>query len=185
MSGASSVLGLITARGGSKAVPGKNLRPLAGKPLIAWAIKAALASNRIDRLILSSDDSRIIAAAQALGCEVPFVRPKELATETARSIDVVHHAVAALHETYEFVAMIQPTSPFVAPEDIDGCIERCEATGAPACVTVTLAEKHPAWMYSLSPALELVPIANQGARPSRRQDLLPVYALNGAVFAAR
>ena len=84
----STVLGLIPARGRSKEIPGKNLRKLAGKPLIEWAIEAALASNLIDRLVVSSDDTEIIRAATLAGCEAPFILPAELATGTARSIDV-------------------------------------------------------------------------------------------------
>jgi CMP-N,N'-diacetyllegionaminic acid synthase len=180
-----SVLGLVTARGGSRALAGKNLRHLGDKPLVVWVIEAALASVRIDRLILSSDDPNIISAAKDAGCEAPFVRPSNLATDQARSIDVAHHAISELAEAYEFIALLQPTSPLVAPQDIDGCIDRCQSTGAPSCVTVSIVEKHPAWMYRLSPDMELVALSGSDSRPSQRQAMEPVYALNGAVFVAQ
>jgi N-acylneuraminate cytidylyltransferase len=180
-----SVLGLVAARGGSQTVPGKNLRSFGGKPLVTWAIGAALASKWIDRLILSSDDPKIISTAEAAGCEAPFRRPPELATDQAPSIDVAHHAISALAETYDLVALIQPTSPLVATLDIDGCIERCQSSGAPSCVSISKVDKNPAWMYQLSDDQELVPVVGEGSRAKRRQDLPPVYALNGAVFVAR
>ena len=179
-----SVLGLITARGGSKAVPGKNLRPLAGRPLLAWSIAAAKASRLVDRLILSSDDAKIIAAAREAGCEVPFVRPAELASDSARSVDVAKHAIRALDGGYEYVALIQPTSPFVTGADIDGTIRRCHERGANSCVTVRPVEENPAWMYRIMDAGVLVPLL-PGPRPSQRQGLAPAHILNGAVFVAR
>ena len=180
-----SVLGLVTARGGSKSLVGKNLRLLGGKPLVTRVIEAGLASSLIDQLILSSDDAEIISAAKAVGCEVPFVRPAELATDQARSIDVAHHAISALRESYDYIALLQPTSPLVAPQDIDGCIERCHTNGASSCVTIAAVDKHPAWMYRLAPDMGLHAIEKRSDRPSRRQDLQPVYALNGAVFVAK
>src|SRR3954453_11622712 len=100
-----SVLGLIPARGGSKGVPNKNIRALAGRPLIAWTIEAAKASRYIDRTILSSDDAAIIAVAEQHGCEAPFVRPSELATDEADSMAVVHHALRTLPVRYDYVVL--------------------------------------------------------------------------------
>ena len=178
------VLGLVTARGGSRSLKEKNLRYLGDKTLLARVIESALACVSIDRLILSSDDPKIISAGVDAGCEAPFVRPPELATDAARSIDVAHHAVSQLAETFDAVALLQPTSPLVAPKDIDGCIERWHMAGASSCVTVSKVEKHPDWMYQLSADLRLRPLSNDGVRPPRRQDTQPVFALNGAVFVA-
>jgi CMP-N,N'-diacetyllegionaminic acid synthase len=179
-----SVLGLITARGGSKSVPRKNVRPLGGKPLIAWSIAAARASRLIDRLILSSDDAEIIATARSYGCEAPFVRPPELATDTARSIDVARHAIGAIETKFDYLALIQPTSPFVSSDDIDGCVRRCIDGKATSCASVRVAAEHPHWMYHLSDRGTLVPVM-QGPRPTRRQGAPVVHVLNGAVFVAR
>jgi len=180
----STVLGLIPARGGSKEIPGKNLRKLAGKPLIEWAIEAALASNFIDRLVVSSDNPEIIQTATLAGCEAPFVRPAELATDTARSIDVAHHAMDSVDGKFEFLVLIQPTSPLVSPGDIDGCLLRCSDHNAQACVTVSKVHPSPAWMFYMEPAFNLNPLLVDAKMPSRRQDSPQVFALNGAVYAA-
>lgn len=109
------ILGLITARGGSKGIPGKNIKPLLGKPLIAWTIEAAKEAAVFDRIILSTDDEDIAGIARELGCEVPFMRPPELATDTAGHLGVIAHALAWLrdHERYEpeYTMLMQPTSP--------------------------------------------------------------------------
>ena len=105
------VLGLIPARGGSKGLPRKNILPVAGKPLIGWTIEAAKNSRYLDRLILSSDDREILETAEALGCESPFVRPEALATDSALAIDVIRHAVEAVNDHFDYIVLLQPTSP--------------------------------------------------------------------------
>jgi CMP-N,N'-diacetyllegionaminic acid synthase len=178
------ILGLIPARGGSQALPRKNVLPLAGKPLIAWTIEAALASKYLDRVVLSSDDQEIMDVAAAWGCEVPFQRPADLATAEAAAIDVVLHALDQL-PGFDYVVLLQPTSPLRTAADIDGAVEKCLATRAPSCVSVAGVEKSPYWMYSLDTQQRLRPMF-PGERPrDRRQDLEPVYALNGAVYVSR
>ena len=131
MIGSRSILALIPARGGSKGVKRKNVREVGGKPLIAWTIEAAKASRYIDRLILSSEDRAIIDVATAHGCEAPFVRPAELATDEADAMAVVRHALSALPERYDYLLLLQPTSPMRTANDIDGAIELCiNARGA-------------------------------------------------------
>jgi CMP-N,N'-diacetyllegionaminic acid synthase len=178
--GGRSVLGIIPARGGSKGVPGKNIRPIAGKPLLAWTILAAQASEYIDRLVLSSEDEAIIESARAWGCEVPFVRPAELATDDAPGTAPVLHALNML-PGYDYAVLLQPTSPLRTAEDIDACVALCAGTGAPAVVSVTRSSKHPAWMYELEDG-RLRPVLEHGPASKRRQDLREVYALNGAVY---
>lgn len=180
-----TVLGLIPARGGSKGVPGKNVRAVAGKPLIAWTVEAARASRYIDRLILSSDDRGIIDLARTLGCEAPFVRPSELATDEADSLSVVRHALAALPERYAYLVLLQPTSPMRKAEDIDGAIEACVAGNATACVSVCEAEKSPFWMMQLRENNVIAPLFPPDRIPDRRQDAPRIFALNGAVYVAR
>lgn len=116
------ILAIIPARGGSKGVPRKNIRDLAGKPLIAWTIEEAKKSKYITRLILSSEDEEIIEAAKKYGCEVPFVRPIELAQDNTPGIEPVLHAIEKC-PGYDYVLLLQPTSPLRTVEDIDGCIE--------------------------------------------------------------
>ena len=130
-----SVLALIPARGGSKRLAGTNLKLIAGVPLIAHSIRAAWASRHTDRVVVSTDDAMIAAAARVHGAEVPFLRPAGLASDAARSEDVVRHALAVLGP-FDFVALLQPTSPLRSGGIIDRCIEKCIERGAPACVTV-------------------------------------------------
>jgi N-acylneuraminate cytidylyltransferase len=180
-----SILAIIPARGGSKGVRRKNLREIAGKPLIAWAIEAGRKSQYIDRLILSSDDPEIISMARSWSCEVPFVRPAELARDEAPGIDPVLHALSALPESYDYIVLLQPTSPFRLAEAIDGCLETCLRHHAPACVTVTEVDQSPFWMYRLDASRHLAPLIDQKSIPDRRQDLPKVYVLNGAVYVAQ
>lgn len=185
MIGDRKVLALIPARGGSKGVPRKNIREVGGKPLIAWTIEAAKASRHIDRLVLSSDDNEIMEVASLWGCEVPFARPKELATDVADSMSVVRHAIGALPERYDYLVLLQPTSPMRSAHDIDGAIELCVDARAPACVSVSEPDKSPFWMFKLDGARVVHPLFAESEIPDRRQDAPRVYALNGAVYVAR
>lgn len=178
-----SVLAVIAARGGSKGLPGKNILPVGGKPLLAWTIEAARGAACIDRLVLSSDDEAIIAVARAHGCEVPFRRPPELATDEAASIDVVLHALDAL-PGHDIVVLLQPTSPLRTAADIDAACARLARKAVPACVSVSPAEQSPYWMYRLDACQVLLPLLEAPPGVVRRQDLPPVYALNGAIYAA-
>jgi CMP-N,N'-diacetyllegionaminic acid synthase len=180
-----SILAIIPARGGSKGVPRKNLREIAGKPLIAWAIEAGKKSQYIDRLILSSEDPEIISMARSWSCEVPFVRPAELARDETPGIEPVLHALRELPEKYDYIVLLQPTSPLRLAEDIDGCMETCLRHHAYACVTVTEVDHSPFWMYRLNTSHHLVPLIDQEDLSTRRQDLPQVYGLNGAVYLAQ
>jgi CMP-N,N'-diacetyllegionaminic acid synthase len=184
MIGHHRVLALIPARGGSKGVPGKNILPIGGRPLIAWTVAAALESRHIDRLVLSSDDDRIIEAAQAAGCEVPFRRDAALATDEASSIDVVLDALERLPD-YDIIVLLQPTSPLRVAGDIDGVLQRLDATGAPSCVSIRPAEDHPYLSFKVGASERLEHFVAPPAGASfRRQDLPAAWCLNGAVYAA-
>ena len=184
MIGARSVLGLVTARGGSKGVPRKNLLPIGGRPLICWTIDAARASRYIDRLVLSSDDAEIMAAAATAGCEVPFTRDAALATDQASSIDVALDALLRV-PGFDVLVLLQPTSPLRATEDIDGALELFHSSGAPACVSVRAAEEHPYLTFRRDAAGQLRRYCEPSEpMPSRRQDLPPAWCLNGAVYVA-
>ena len=176
------LLGLITARGGSRGVPRKNLREVAGKPLLAWTILAAKKAKCLDRLILSSEDAGIIAVAKKFGCEVPFVRPAELARDETPGIEPVLHAVEQV-SGFDVVVLLQPTSPLRVASDIDGCVDMMVAQSAPACVAVSEATQNPYWMYTFDGAKRMVPLI-EPERHHRRQDLPPVYMVTGAVYAA-
>jgi len=179
-----TILAIIPARGGSKGVPRTNIRDVAGKPLIAWTIEEAKKSQYIDCLILSSEDEEIISVAKAWGCEVPFIRPVELAQDNTPGIDPVLHAISEA-PGYDFVVLLQPTSPLRTVYDIDGCIELCAKSGNSASVTVVESGKSPFWMYIMDEQGRLQPLIGSDGACARRQDLPKVFALNGAVYTAR
>lgn len=179
-----SVLAIITARGGSKGVPGKNIMIVGGRPLIQWSIDAARAARYVDRLILSSDDTAIMEVARKGGCDVPFVRDAALATDTAFSVDVIADALQRV-PSYDIVVLLQPTSPLRTAKDIDGTIALLMDSKAPACVSVREAEEHPYWTFKLGVDGKLTRFVEpDGGMPQRRQDLPQAWCLNGAVYAA-
>jgi N-acylneuraminate cytidylyltransferase len=165
-------------------MPGKNLRDLGGKPLLAWSVAAAKASRYLDRTILSTDDEAIMAAGRAAGCEVPFRRPAALATDEAGSIEVVIHALDAVGQGYDIVVLLQPTSPLRAAADIDSCLDRMIAAGAPCSVSVSPAAHPPYWFFRLDGSGRLIRLIESPAGAKRRQDLPETVMVNGAVYAA-
>jgi len=177
------ILAVIPARGGSKGVPKKNIKPAGGKPLVAWMIEAAKKSGYIDRLILSSDDDEIIKAAQKYGCEVPFVRPAELAQDKSSASDVILHALNKI-PGYDYVMLLQPTSPLTISADIDGCIELCISSNAKSVVSVTEPEKSPYWMFNMGIENKLSSLLGEKYLNKRRQDLPCVYMPTGAIYIA-
>ncbi|TDL76496.1 cytidylyltransferase domain-containing protein [Peribacillus frigoritolerans] len=178
------ILAIIPARGGSKGIPGKNIRPLAGKPLLAWTIEEAKKSRYIDRLVLSSEDSEIIEAARKYGCEVPFIRPKELALDQSSNADVILHSLQHL-DGYDWVMQLQPTSPFRSANDIDQCIEYCIKKKADACLSVTETEKSPFWMYFMDQDAKLKKVIDSNKTAMNRQELPDVFSVNGAIYLAK
>ncbi len=177
------VLGVIPARGGSKGVPGKNIRQVGGRPLIAWTIAQAQQSRYIDRTVVSSDSPEIMSVARAWGGDVPFARPAALATDTAPGVAPAIHAAGEI-PGYDYVVLLQPTSPLRTTDDIDACIELCVSSGAPAAVAVALVAESPYWMYRMGPKERLVPLWGSSEFATRRQDLPPIYSINGAVYVA-
>ena len=139
------ILGLITARGGSKGIPRKNVIDVGGKPLIGWTIDAAKESELLDRVVLSSDDDEIIQVATSMGCEAPFKRSADLSGDAASSADVVKDCLHRM-PGYDYVALLQPTSPLRRTDDIDSAIRMCIDNDAPSCVSVCEAEESPYWM---------------------------------------
>ena len=133
------ILGIIPARGGSKGLPQKNVKSLQGKPLIAWTIEQSLASKHLDQVIVSTDDKEIDAVSERFGVKAPFVRPEALATDEARMVDVVLHAINWLENNdriYDLIVLLQPTSPTRITEDIDNAIELLFKRGASSIISV-------------------------------------------------
>ncbi|MCP3872945.1 MAG: acylneuraminate cytidylyltransferase family protein [Desulfobacteraceae bacterium] len=178
------ILAVITARGGSKGVHRKNIKLAGGKPLIAWMINAAKKSKYIDRLILSSDDSEIISVAQNLGCDAPFVRPLELAQSKSSVSDVIIHALNKL-QGFDYVMLLQPTSPLTITEDIDGCVDFCINSKAYSVVSVTEPQKNPYWTFTMGDDNNLAPVFEQKYFNMQRQELPSVYTPTGAIYIAQ
>ena len=179
-----TVLAIIPARGGSKRLLRKNILKLAGKPLIAWSIEAAQGSKYINKCIVSTDDKEIAEVAKKNGCEVPFIRPPELATDDASSNDVIEHAINNLEEQYDIVMILQPTSPLRKAEDIDHALEFMRENNVPTVVSVCKANKPLNWHFIVKVDGTLKPIL-QNKIISNRQECESTYIPNGALYIAK
>lgn len=178
------VLALIAARGGSKGLPRKNVLTACGKPLIAWTIQAAIGADAVAEVVLSSDDDEIMQTAEAWGCKVLFRRPAWLASDTANSVDVVLHALEQL-QGFDYVVLLQPTSPLRTAGDIDAAFNLMLESAAPSCVSICEADQSPYWMYHLENGNKLQRLLPELSDVTRRQDLPSIYVLNGAIYIAR
>jgi CMP-N,N'-diacetyllegionaminic acid synthase len=182
------VLALVTARGGSKGLPGKNVRPLCGRPLIKWSIDTALACTEIDALVVSTDDEQIATIAANAGAEVPFIRPPALAGDTASSIDVIIHALDFLESNgrfFDVVLLLEPTSPLREVADIQAALQRMIDTRAAAIVSVCRAEStHPAFMFRTTAQGRLEPFLLASPTGVRRQEIEPLFYLDGTLYAS-
>jgi CMP-N-acetylneuraminic acid synthetase len=181
------VLGLVPARGGSKGIPGKNIRPLAGRTLLDYTAHAAATSTVIDRLVLSTEDPGIAAEGARAGLEVPFLRPAHLAADDTPMLPVIEHAVAALESagwSPEIVVLLQPTSPLRRPTHIRAAVEELRASGADSVVTVVELPRHlsPDYVMRIEDG-RLVPFLEPGATVTRRQDARPAFVRDGTVYA--
>jgi N-acylneuraminate cytidylyltransferase/CMP-N,N'-diacetyllegionaminic acid synthase len=183
-----SIMALIPARGGSKGLPRKNILPLAGKPLIAWTIEAALQSNLCDKVIVSTDDEEIAAVARQYGAEVPFLRPPELATDNAKTIDVILHAInhqLSQNRSFDFLLLLQPTSPLRNAGDIRSAAELLFQKKTAAVVSICESEHPPLWMNTIGPDLCLKDFLKPELQNQNRQQLAKFYRLNGAIYLAK
>ena len=180
------ILCTLSARGGSKGVPGKNIRDLGGLPLIAWTIREARKSAYLDRIVVSSDDEAILAVARSHGADTPFVRPAELARDDTPGVDPVLHALEALRpEEYDYVVLLQPTSPLRTVQDIDGCVARCLDNDWPCLISITETGDSPYFSFQMDTVDRMVPVIKQDSFHTRRQDLPRTFAPNGAVYVAK
>lgn len=185
-----NILGLIPARGGSKGVPRKNIRLLAGKPLLAYTAKAALASSRLTRVVLSTDDEEIAEVGRSCGLEIPFLRPAELAEDTTPTLPVVQHAMRFLEaqgEQFDAVCLLQPTNPLRQTSDIDGCIDLLESAEADTVFTVLAvpAEHNPHWVYFKAADGSLQLSTGETTPIPRRQSLPLAFHREGSVYVTR
>ena len=188
------VLGIVTARAGSKGLPGKNVKLLAGKPLLAYTIEAAKASGALDALILSTEDEQIAEVGRRLGCDVPFIRPRDLAQDDTPHLPVIQHAVRWMRERVNYspdaVMILQPTSPLRQPQDIRAAIDLFERSGADSVVSASEvpAHAHPMRVLRIDDtgaAVLFVTGDRVRHRINRRQDLPAAWVMNGAIYVCR
>ncbi len=179
------LLALITARGGSKRLLKKNILKLADKPLIAWTIEASLKSPYIDEVIVSTDDVEIAEISRSYGADVPFIRPPELATENASSIDVLKHAVLTLKNLdrhFDYLILLQPTSPLRKATHINEAIQMYVDKKAKVVISVCEVSHPIEWTGLLPDDLSMDDFFLQELHGKRSQDLPQRYRLNGAIF---
>jgi len=187
----SSILGLICARGGSKGVPGKNKKPLMGKPLIAYSIEAALGCSMLERVLVSTDDPEIRDIALEYGADAPFLRPDELASDTAKQIDAIIHATRFAEDEkgapYDMICLLQPTCPLRRGEDIAGTLSLMLETGSDSAITVTdVGGRHPMTLYTRQESGLLSPyLSTADSAGTQRQDFQDLYWRTGAVYAMK
>lgn len=183
-------MGLIPARGGSKGIPGKNIKYLQGQPLIAYTLESAKESKLLFKTILSSDDPEIIAVARQLGLDVPFIRPSDLASDQSPTLPVIIHALQHLKsigEEYDAVCLLQVTNPFRRSGMIDEAIARLEESGADALISVLPVphEFNPHWVFEAGTDGNLHISTGEERIIPRRQELPPAYFRDGAIYLTR
>jgi N-acylneuraminate cytidylyltransferase/CMP-N,N'-diacetyllegionaminic acid synthase len=179
------MLAIIPARGGSKGLPGKNIKYLGGKPLIAYTIEAALLSKFVDKVIVSTDDQQIADIAEKFGAEVPFLRPTELATDDAKAIDNYIYTVERLNKEYAFdikeFVVLQPTSPLRTFEDIDEAISIFHQKNADSVISMNQALHPPLWAKKIQDNV-ITDYFNVTTDTTNRQDLDVAFMPNGAIY---
>jgi len=185
------VLGLIPARGGSKGLPGKNIRSLNKKPLIAWSIEQAKRSKYVDDVVVSTDDKRIANCSKRFGATVPFMRPAKYSTDKSKSIDVIIHALEFFKRhgiEYDYLVLLEPTSPLREAIDIDNSIKLLidNKNGAVSIVGVAKAVvSHPAFSVAINRKGFIAPYQKSFSKAGRRQDLDETYFFEGTIYVSR
>lgn len=183
------ILGILPARGGSKGVPGKNLRMLKGRPLLGWAAEALCSCDEIDRRICSTDDAAIAQAAGKFGLEVPFMRPAELARDDTPVTDVIRHALDELDDRadpYTHVALVQATSPTVTADDLSRAVAMLDEGDPDTVITGFVAtSQHPSLMFTMAKGGQVRWLLGDGSHGRRRQDLPPVFVRTGLLYLFR
>ena len=179
----SNFLAIIPARSGSERLPHKNKLNLCGKPLISWTIEAAKRSKYIDKIAVTSDDSEILKIAKKSSVEI-IVRPYELASNSATSVDVIKHSLESL-DTYEYVILLQPTSPLRNYQHIDESIKFLKQKNADAIISVCKTDHNPLWSNRLDSNLNMSNFIENEQSSKRSQDLEKFYRLNGAIYICK
>ena len=177
------VIGIIPARGGSKGLPKKNILNFCGKPLIGWTIEEACKSAYIDRLIVSTDNTTIGEISKAYGCDVPFIRPKNISNDKATTDDVVMHALKTINESFEIVIILQPTSPLRTNKDIDSALVKLVKSNATSLVSMFLSDKPYEWFHRINSKGFIRSIND--SKINNRQVAKNAYLPNGAIYISK
>ena len=183
------ILGIIPARAGSKRLKNKNLLELAGKPLINWTIEAALTSNILSKVVVSTDCPQIMSVSKHAGADVPFLRPTELSTDKSSPVEVVFHALDFYDKNknlqFDYIMLLQPTSPFRNKNHVKKAFEMMQKSKSTSCVSVTLSACNPNWMFWLNfKGKGMSPILEE-FKAERSQDSRSAYSLNGAIYICK
>lgn len=182
-------LTIIPARAGSKRLPNKNIKDLDGKPLISYTINAAVKSKYITETVVSTDSEKIKNVALEYGANVPFIRPKELADDHSKSIDVVTHAIdfykKELNKEFDYVILLQPTSPLRDSNDIDNAIKYLNEKDADAVISVCEMEHNPIWSNKLNKEKSMKNFLDEKYINKRTQELDKYYRINGAIYICK
>jgi CMP-N,N'-diacetyllegionaminic acid synthase len=190
MIGNKTVLGLIPARGGSKGLPGKNIRPICGKPLIAWSIEKANLSKYLDMVLVTTDCQHIAGVAREYGAYVPFLRPSQFATDQSSTYDAIRHAIEYLQlkeaKKFDFIALIEPTSPLREDDDIDLMMEHLYMMSADfdSIISIGEVDEHPSIVRRVEGS-KLYPFSSELLQNNRRQDNEPAYFPYGVAYIAK
>ncbi len=183
------ILGLILARGGSKGIKNKNIKVFGNKPLIYWTINRALKSKLLTDVILSTDSKKIAIIGKKFGAAVPFLRPKKYAADNSSSIDAIEHAVNFLkkkRKSYDYIFLLEPTSPFRDENDIDKSIRKILHNNSESLISICRTEKHhPLFLFRKKNKNLLFPVEKSKKKYLRRQDIKPVYFIDGTIYISK
>ena len=183
------ILGIILARAGSKGIKNKNIKKLGGIPLLEWTINSALKSRMLTKTILSTDSKKMSALGKKLGVDVPFLRPTRFSKDKSSSIDAIEHAINFLsknEEIYDYVLLLEPTSPFRTYKDIDSSIKKILASSAESLISICKLDSfNPSFVYTKKAKNFLQPIKKISKKYLRRQDIEPTYFIEGSIYISK
>lgn len=179
-----SLLAIIPARGGSKRILRKNIKKIAGKPLISWTIDIAKKAQCIDEIFISTDDPEIAEISKSCGINVPFLRPANLSTDSSLSIDLVLHTLDIVKK-FDWVVLLQPTSPLRTSDDIENIYNLCIDANASSAVSVCQIIKNPKWLYTMDNSSKMSSYLGRNIKNISKKNLQNIYTLNGALYLTR
>ncbi len=185
-----TILAIIPARGGSKGLPGKNIKPLCGKPLVAWSVEQALKSKYVDKVFVSSDSEEIAGVAKQYGADIPFMRPPELAADDSPTSDAIIHALTSFEQMgkeFDYIVLLEPTSPLRSPADIDNALELLVKNDKADCL-ISMGEirmEHPMIVKKINKDGFIIPYIKNIKTIYQRQQADEAYLPYGVVYIAK